>query len=60
MQDWSWILIIIMAATGFALLAAQAWRTEAKQRGQQAWQQLVRHRFPHNRPRMRRSDDDPR
>ena len=56
----AWVLIIIIAATGFGVLAAKAWYIESRNRGQRAWEQLVRYRFHHDRTRMRRSDDDSR
>ena len=45
MTDWSWALILILAAGAFGLVAAQAWRLEAKRRGEDAWEKLVEERF---------------
>ena len=58
MTDWNWGLIFMLAAGGFALVAAQRWRAESKRRGKDAWERLVRHRFPSSRPKMRGSDED--
>ena len=51
MTDWTWVLIMILAAAGFGLLAAQAWRAESQKRGSDAWDRLVRHRVPSGRPK---------
>lgn len=58
MESWTWALLIIFAAASFGVLAAKAWYIESRNRGQRAWEQLVRHRFHHDRPRMRRSEND--
>ena len=58
MTDWNWALIIIVAAGGFALVAAHRWWAESKRRGKDAWERLVRHRFPSSRPKMGGSDED--
>ena len=58
MQTWTWALILILLASSFGLSAAQAWRRQTKRRGEDAWQRLVQHRFPPNRPRMRPTDKD--
>ena len=58
MTDWNWALIIIVAAGGVALVAAHRWWAESKRRGKDAWERLVRHRFPSSRPKMGGSEED--